>query len=973
MNRTLLIAALIVSASPAAAQSTEQAKLARPPAISLGTPPARERALRVLEWHVAQLNREDAVRAKASERAATTQALYDLAVATPTGPERRAHPLAGLARSMQAAEAQEAGDNDAALKLSREATELLRPFRTAYPDYYLEAVSTTGFTLTQLGRNSEAAAALGEAADFAETRFATLSAADRKLDTWMALSNAQFANAQALYRLGNLETSAEYQRRSMQSRVDGLGADDPDTIASYYQYALSLMRIGRSEDAEHYARRALDGAIAHVDPKRSTYPRAFAAMGVVLANTGRRAEALGYMERALDAYRTTFGADNLNTQYAIGNLGDALLRLERYDDAIAVFDDGIAGFAAKQGKTSAPGAELIVSSGVADAAQGRAAAAEEKLRHGFDIARSLDAKEQVTGPTALPILIDLAVERGDGATARRWATQYHDEVTARPNPSAFDRADADLRLAIASPGSDPRPAARAMIAAIRRNVAIAETGDMSYMQRAALDVVLNVAARTGDAQIALDAMTLLAGSKIALAGRLVAQRLAAADPELGRLVRRYQDAARTYRSADAILPSTTAGASEIDEARRRRDAAFADLEAARAAIRARDPRWLDTRGYSEPDIAAVRAGLAPGEALVAIIPAFAHAYTLVVSKHGTRVESTTSGRATLERLVHRVRASLPTGRYDTEAASILHDQILTAGNRALLKGVDTLRVVSAGQLATLPFAALVERRGARLDRHTPYLLHRYAVVIQPDFLPHPNPKRVATAEYRVLAVGAPAIGIAPPPPVTPRATYRFFRGSSASPLSDLPPLPGAEAEVRQVAARFPAKDTTVLIGRDATEPRVRALPLDSYAMILFATHGLVAGELNSSSEPALVLSPTNQTDGLLTASEIATLPLNAEWVILSACSTAAGDGVTAPAYSGLAQAFRYAGARSLLLSNWPVRDDVASVITLATTRATRHGATPAQALRSAMRNLLHRRDFDGADDPFVWAPFMLLN
>jgi CHAT domain-containing protein len=42
-------------------------------------------------------------------------------------------------------------------------------------------------------------------------------------------------------------------------------------------------------------------------------------------------------------------------------------------------------------------------------------------------------------------------------------------------------------------------------------------------------------------------------------------------------------------------------------------------------------------------------------------------------------------------------------------------------------------------------------------------------------------------------------------------------------------------------------------------------------------------------------------DGLLTASKVAQLKLNADWVVLSACNTAAGDKPGAEALSGLAR------------------------------------------------------------------------
>jgi hypothetical protein len=59
-------------------------------------------------------------------------------------------------------------------------------------------------------------------------------------------------------------------------------------------------------------------------------------------------------------------------------------------------------------------------------------------------------------------------------------------------------------------------------------------------------------------------------------------------------------------------------------------------------------------------------------------------------------------------------------------------------------------------------------------------------------------------------------------------------------------------------------------------------------------------------------------DGLLTASEVAQLKLNADWVVLSACNTAAAEKPGAEAFSGLARAFFYAGARSLVVPNWEV-------------------------------------------------------
>ena len=118
------------------------------------------------------------------------------------------------------------------------------------------------------------------------------------------------------------------------------------------------------------------------------------------------------------------------------------------------------------------------------------------------------------------------------------------------------------------------------------------------------------------------------------------------------------------------------------------------------------------------------------------------------------------------------------------------------------------------------------------------------------------------------------------------------------------------------------------LGRDASETTVKRAALAEYGIVYFATHGLVAGDIKGVGEPSLALSipdqPSELDDGLLTASEVAQLKLNADWVVLSACNTIAGDKPGAEALSGLARSFFYAGARALLVSHWAVDSEAAT-------------------------------------------------
>jgi len=149
--------------------------------------------------------------------------------------------------------------------------------------------------------------------------------------------------------------------------------------------------------------------------------------------------------------------------------------------------------------------------------------------------------------------------------------------------------------------------------------------------------------------------------------------------------------------------------------------------------------------------------------------------------------------------------------------------------------------------------------------------------------------------------------------------------------------------------------------------------------VAFATHGLVSGDLKGLSEPALVLTPpdegTEEDDGLLTASEIATLKLDADWVILSACNTASTDGTPgADGLSGLAKAFFYAGSRTLLVSHWPVASEAA--VKLTTTMLEYAAAHPeagrAEALRQSMLELMNDEEKPEFAHPLFWAPFVVV-
>ena len=277
-------------------------------------------------------------------------------------------------------------------------------------------------------------------------------------------------------------------------------------------------------------------------------------------------------------------------------------------------------------------------------------------------------------------------------------------------------------------------------------------------------------------------------------------------------------------------------------------------------------------------------------------------------------------------------------------------------------------------------------------RSTDWLIRRQAIAILPSVY---SLKVLRGGKARVAAIN-PLIGFGDPvfqrvgaetgKLIASSSGYAsFYRGGTADLevlAKALSPLPETAGELRAVAKSTGASEADLNLGSAASVTTVKQAKLDQYRIVYFATHALVSGETELAAkglaEPALVLSlPATATafdDGLLTSSEVAQLKLNADWVVLSACNTAAADKPGAEALSGLARAFFYAGARALLVSHWPVVSDPA--VNLMTMMFAAIAQDPkiitAEALRQAMLATMDDSAHPDWANPSSWAPFILV-
>ena len=293
-------------------------------------------------------------------------------------------------------------------------------------------------------------------------------------------------------------------------------------------------------------------------------------------------------------------------------------------------------------------------------------------------------------------------------------------------------------------------------------------------------------------------------------------------------------------------------------------------------------------------------------------------------------------------------------------------------------GIDTLIIAPSGPLTQLPPGLLVvddpkegsDRDPATLAK-THWLIRDKAIAVLPavsslktlresccrNRAVPPDLKLLALADPDFTGEGkipAPPQGQGPPAAdVAAAAVSVEHNGAGTDKLSDLPPLYNTLAEGRTLAGLLdPGDASALLLGPDASKTnlikRAADKTLGRTQVITFSTHGLLAGDVVGLTEPALALAQPPKTgadptdDGLLRASEAAALILNADWVVLSACNTAAGEAKGAEGLSGLARAFFHAGASTLLVSHWRVDDDATEQLITETFRFHKAGKSKAQ-------------------------------
>ena len=453
------------------------------------------------------------------------------------------------------------------------------------------------------------------------------------------------------------------------------------------------------------------------------------------------------------------------------------------------------------------------------------------------------------------------------------------------------------------------------------------------------------------------------------------------------------------------------------------------LRAIQAQVTREFPAYASLAEPTPLDVASAQALLTAEEAILLVVPTARGTHVVAVTRDSIEWRRSDWSKSTVAKAVSRLRfdlrarsdasaeeksawrASGPgSGRlsFDRKTAHRLYEQIV-APVASHLTGRRRVYVAAGGVLSGLPLSVLVTKPPQGSDdepkalRETAWFANAHALIHIPTIqslvlLRQTETGRVPVVRKGFIGFGDPVLSgqpslrsslnsSVPAEPVT-LLTGRSARDGGLvidrASLQALPRLPGTARELESVRLAVGAPPSSVYLAERATEPAVRSGPsgaeLSRAGLVLFSTHGLTAIEASGVREAGLVLTPppgepSDGNDGYLAASEVAGLRLSADWVILSACNTATGEGAEGQGLSSLARAFFYAGARNLLASHWPVDDDVAPILITRTLALERSGKSRAEALSQAMGEIREdqRRDSELSwAHPYFWAPFVLI-
>jgi CHAT domain-containing protein len=821
-------------------------------------------------------------------------------------------------------------------------------------------------------------------------------------------ARGQFAEAEAAYR------TAELRRRAGTKGV--LESENPpaETIllqaidGTVLNQARMKARQGRLAEAEVDARRALLSRLKDTGKYNPITPRFVMGLASILVDQGRYDEAEQLGRVALEI-NTTVGVpeDSQATVQLLSQLAGILTLQRKSAEANEMFariDKAVADWDPQRRQVFELNPSRILSlynSGQLDAG---IAAAEQLV------------KKQIGR---------VGENHFDAASAR--GTLAVGLMRARRDADAIREFKAAIPVMMASANENADDENTTVVAARSQRLQTIVESYLLLLARAE-------GTGTGVGEETFSLADAIRGRSVQQALAASSARAAAKDPALAELVRKEQDLTKQVNAQLGTLNNVLAIPSgERDEKGVQQiQASIASMrgerDKARQEIKQKFPTYADLVSPKSPNVAETRATLADNEAMLSFYFGQNGSFVWAVPKSGPVAFAAVKAKiGDIETKIRKLREALEPQAamisdippFDLRLGYELYELLLKPVESGW-KPAKKLIVVTNGALGLLPLSLLPTAPAEVAQdedplfvgyRNVPWLARSHAVSTVPSAAalrtlrqlpagkpgrgdlvafgdPYFNKDQQAEAEGGDAKVQVADAGgnVTRGMPLKRRNSPKL-EGVDSAELGLLPRLPDTADELKSIALALQADPSKVLfLGKSATESAVKTMNLSGFRILAFATHGLVPGELNGLTQPALALSSPAVTgeagDGLLTMEEILSLKLDADWVILSACNTGAGAGAGAEAASGLGRAFFYAGTRALLVTNWSVHSQSARqlVTDLFKRQADDPKLSRSEALQQAMMDLVDGPGYLNSEGktefayahPLFWAPYTII-
>ena len=795
--------------------------------------------------------------------------------------------------------------------------------------------------------------------------------------------------------------SLDNEKRILQDTTSNVRGFNTQRIYFMRNMARAYLGQRRLIDAEYWSREATMLAITRFGPNSGRTAAMLLTLTRVISEQGRTAEAVLLGTAALKvAQQSTNYPSSVLIAGARKTLATALVVDGKYVQAEKVFSEMVEGvkgdpeIAAKYPAQDLDWALALIKTG--KASQAATMTADMLSKSGSRMEKGSTRLAMLTAFNAA------ALQESDQSTQA--LSEFKQSI-----PVLIEQSRNDIENGTSS------------IRQTQRMTFILESYLASLAQQAKIDPSGTTAAE------AFQIADLARGSGVQRALTSSAARATIADPQLAGLARREQDLQQRINTLTELLTGLLSAppAQQLPSAQAKIRTDIATFKSQREDLKKEiEKKFPDYAELVEPKPASVERTqkvLKPDEVLVSWYFADKVGYVWVISKDKpVQFSQLTVGRTQIAKEVAQLRKSLDPGvatideipPFDVALANQLYQQVL-APVQSAFTGKKVMLTVPHAELGQLPLSLLVTKptpqpaKGGPTPfsgyKTVPWLTRDIAVAQIPSVtaltalrsLPAGNPNRKnfigfgdpyfsseqeKSAQKQVKTTQLATRGI----PLSLRSAPKTSGVSSAE-LALLPRLPDTSLELEEIGKAIGAGDGDIFLHKQASVKQVMSTDLSNRKVVMFATHGLVPGELNGLTQPALALSSPDVTgdkdDGLLTMDKVLTLKLDADWVVLSACNTAAGEGAGSEAVSGLGRAFFFAGAKALLVSNWPV-DSVASrtmMTDLFKNQQKAQGTSKAELLRQAMLNQVDQGGMKEGNTmkysyahPLFWAPFVVV-